>query len=207
MEIPQARQVGGAAVGQPHLGAVDHEIVPVGHRLGLDRGDVGAQVGLGHGERAAGLAQRHRRQVTLLLLLGAVLGDHVRHDEMRVDHTGHAHPAACDLLHDQGVGQQRLAEPAVLLRDGEPEQAHLLHPVDDVLRIGVGVLQLGRVRQDFLVHERLDRGQDLLLDLGETGGVGEPGHGCASSRRRGSTEYPLFGILSSQVVNVLTPGR
>ena len=62
-----------------------------------------------------------------LLLRRAVLGEHVRDDEVGVDDAGDAHPAARDLLDDQRVGQQRLAEPAVLLGDRQPEQAHLLH--------------------------------------------------------------------------------
>ena len=196
------------AVGQPHLGAVDAVPVAILDALRLDRRDVRPEVRLGHRERAAHLALGHRRQVALLLLGCAVLNDHVRHDEVGVDHAGHAHPAARELLDDQGVGQQRLAEPAVLLRNGDPEQAHLLHAVDDVLRVLVGVLEGVRVRNDFLVHERLDGGEDLPLDVGEPGGLGEAGHG---SSWRGQTGYAP-GAGSSQYlpagrsspVNVLT---
>jgi hypothetical protein len=69
-------------------------------------------------------------------------------DEVGVDDARHRHPAAGDLLHDQGVGEQRLAEAAVLLRDGQPEQAELLHPRDDLGGILVPVLKLGRDRDD-----------------------------------------------------------
>ena len=40
------------------------------------------------------------------------------------------HPRG-QLLDHERVRQQRLAESAVLLGDGQPEQAHLLHTLDD----------------------------------------------------------------------------
>ncbi len=89
---------------------------------------------------------------------------------MRVDDAGDAHPAAGDLLDHQRVGQQRLTEAAVLLRDHQPEDAELLEPVDDLLRVDVAVLELLRVRDDLLVDEAPDRRQDLAA-------------GCRSDRR------------------------
>src|SRR5690606_4805304 len=92
------------------------------------------------------------------------------------------HPAPGDLLHGQRVGQQRLAQPAVLLGDGQPEQAHLPHPIDDLLRVGVLALQLPGHRQDLLVHELPDRAKNLLLDVGEPVGLREPPHGVPPRR-------------------------
>ena len=175
--LDQRRDDAGArAVRQPHLLAVEDVVVAVLDRLALDGGDVGAAVGLAHREGTAHLAGRHERQQPLLLLVGAVLLDHVGHDEVRVDDAGDAHPAAGDLLDHQRVGQQRLAEPAELLRDHEPEQAHLLHALDDRLGELVLVLEVRGVRDDLLVHEAADGGEDLVLDLGETLGRGEAGH-------------------------------
>ena len=54
------------------------------------------------------------------------------------------HPAAGDLLDHQRVGQQRLAQAAVLLGDHQAEQAHLLHLLDDRLGELVLVLELER---------------------------------------------------------------
>ncbi len=173
----QRDQVGAGPVGQPHLGAVDDVAVAVTDRPGLDRGDVRAEVGLGHGERAADLAGRHPRQERRLLLGGAVLPDHVGHDEVGVDDAGDAHPAARDLLDHERVGQQRLAKTAVVLGNHQAEQAHLAHARDDVGRVLVGVLERLRVRDDLPVHELPDRGQDLLLDVGQSGGLRETGHG------------------------------
>src|SRR5690606_5041795 len=69
-----------------------------------------------------------------------------------------------------------LAEAAVFLRNGQAEQAHLLHALDDVRRVGVGVLQLLGVRDDLLVHEVADGRQDFLLDVGQACGLGKAGH-------------------------------
>jgi hypothetical protein len=107
-----------------------------------------------------------------------VLRDQVGHDEVGVDDAGDRHPAAGELLDDERVGQQRLAEAAVLLGDRQPEQPHVAHALDDVGRVRVVVLQTLRVRDDLLAHELPHRGQDGLLHVGQAGRVGEPGHCC-----------------------------
>ena len=103
---------------------------------------------------------------------------------MGVDDAADAHPAAGDLLDHQRVGQQRLAQTAVLLGDHEAEQPHLLHALDDVRRVGVVALERRDVRQDLLVHEPADGLDDLLLHVGQTLGLGETTHG-ATPRLRG----------------------
>lgn len=69
-------QVGGAAVGQPHLLAVDDVGVTVPDGFRPDRGHIGTEFRFGHREGAAHLAGDHLRQVARPLLRGAVLGDH-----------------------------------------------------------------------------------------------------------------------------------
>ena len=179
-------QVGGAAVGQPHLLAVDHVVVPARlpvplHSLGpgADRRDIRAHARLRHGEGAAHVAGRHPGQEVLLLLLCAVLADHVGDDEVGVDDARHRHPAAGDLLHHQRVGEQRLAQAAVLLGNGQPEQAELLHPLDDLGRVLVLVLKLAGDRDDLLVDELPHRGEDVPLDVGQAFGLREAFHGAA----------------------------
>jgi hypothetical protein len=148
-------EVARSAIGQPHLLAVDGPTRRPSPRTALvrDRRDIGAKARLGHRERPADLPGRHLGQVALLLLLGAVLQDHVGHDEVGVDDAADRHPAARDLLHAQGVGEQGLAQAAVLLGDHQAEDPHLLHPLDDLLRVFVAVLQLGGDRDDLLVDE------------------------------------------------------
>ena len=187
-----------AAVGQPHLLAVDR-VGPVGVALGpgADRGDVGTEFGLGHRERAARLAGRHPRQEPLLLRLGAVLAQHVRDDEVGVDHPGDAHPAARELLDAQRVGQQRLAEAAVLLGDHQPEQAHLAHLIDDGLRVGVGVLEFLRGRDDLLVDELPYGGDDFGLELGKPERLGESRHAPTLSNTAARPCPPPMHMVSS----------
>src|SRR3954452_6062842 len=124
------------AVGDPHLLAVDL-VRAVVDLLGggLDRLDVGAQLGLGERERGADLAGRHARQVLLLLLVAAVLQQQVRADEVRVDHAADRDPAARQLLDDHDVGRQVEAEAPELLRDGDAEEAELLQLLDDLGRV------------------------------------------------------------------------
>ena len=167
---------GVSAVRQPHLLAVDRPLIPVADGLGGDRRNVGATARLGHRERAAHIAGRHPRKVVLLLLVGTVLDDQVRDDEVSVDDARDAHPPAREFLDAQHVGQQRLAETAVLLRDHEPEQAHLLHPLENLLGVRVVVLERLRVRDDLLVDELADRAEDLLLNVRQARGLGQPCH-------------------------------
>ena len=84
----------------------------------------------------------------------------------------------------QRVGQQRLAEPAVLLGDHQPEDPHLLHALDDLRRVLVGVLELRGDRDDLLVDELADQLQQLDLVLGQPVGVLQSGH--ASDRHLAS---------------------
>jgi hypothetical protein len=95
-------QVGGAAVGQPHLLPVEHEVVAVTHRPGPDGRDIRAQAGLRHGEGAAHVAARHPGQERGLLLVRAMPGDHVGDDEVGVDDARHRHPAA-GALYEENV--------------------------------------------------------------------------------------------------------
>jgi hypothetical protein len=105
-----------------------------------------------------------------------VLGDQVRDDEVGVDDAGDRHPAPRQLLDHQGVREQGFGQAAVLLGDGEPEQAHLAHPVDDLLRVLVGVLEVLSVGDDLLVHELVHGGQDVALHIRQAGRPGEAGH-------------------------------
>jgi hypothetical protein len=137
----------------------------------------GAQAGLGHEEGAAHVARRHTGQEAGFLIVGAVPGDHVGDDEVGVDDARHRHPAAGDLLHGQGVDEQGRAQAAVLLADSQPEQAEFLHPLDDLGRVLVPVLEFGRHRDDLPVGEVPDGGQDVLLELGQAVGLREASHG------------------------------
>ena len=86
---PHDGDVGDGAVGDPHLGAVEHPVVAVALGRGAHAAGVGAEVGLGQAEAADRLAGRHARQPLLLLLLGAE-----RVDREHRQRALHARPAS-----------------------------------------------------------------------------------------------------------------
>lgn len=89
----------------------------------------------------ADLSCRHLGQEEVLLLLRAVRGDQVSDDEVRVDDPGQGHPAPGEFLHHEGVGEQGLTEPAVLLVDRQAEHAEFLQPRHDPVRVDVRVVE------------------------------------------------------------------
>ena len=101
---------------------------------------------------------------------------------MGVDDAGDRDPAARELLDDHRVGRQVEAHAAVLLGDRHPEQAELLHLLDDRLGERVLVVVVLGVGDDLLVGELTDHFDDRLLLVGHfavRGGV--YGHGSCSS--------------------------
>jgi hypothetical protein len=52
-------------------------------------------------------------------------------------------PLNGELLDDAAVGERVQAEPAVLGGDRAAQEAHLPHARDEVLRVGIGMLELG----------------------------------------------------------------
>jgi hypothetical protein len=102
------------------------------------------------------------------------------------------------------IGQQGLAQAAVLLGDHQAEQPELLEALDDLGRVLVLVLELGGNRDDLLVDELTDGLEDLFLDVSQALGLAQATHagGCPSGdksstdkrhvpRRRGRLEdYP-----------------
>ena len=62
---------------------------------------------------------------------------------MGVHDAGEAHPAVGQFLNDADVGQQVQAQAAVLLGDGDAEEAERAHLLDDGLGEGVGALEIG----------------------------------------------------------------
>ena len=156
-----------AAVGDEHLAPVHDIVVAVADGARLDGGHVRARVRLGDAEGGAPFALRHDGQEALLLVGRAEGVDHVRDEEMRVQHTREAHPALGQLLDEQGVGLRARAAAAVLLRDGraeEPELAHLRH---EGVRVLVGEFEFGRGGHDFPLHEIADGGDERALVFGQ----------------------------------------
>ena len=148
---------------------------PSPRRLAGDVAGIASGVGLRQRQRPAPVAGRHGGKPTLLLLLGAVRHDQCGRHGVGVDDPGQAHPAVGQFLDDADVGQQVESEAAVGLGDGHAEEAELAHLGDDVGRIGVVVLELGRHRDDLVGHEAADGFDDLAADLGVGGRRGGGG--------------------------------
>ena len=85
---------------------------------------------------------------------------------MGVDDAGDRDPAARELLDDHRVGGQVEAHAAVLLGDRDPEQAELLHLLDDRLGELVLVVVLLGDGDDLVVDELAHHLGDRLLLVG-----------------------------------------
>ena len=93
--------------------------------------------------RPPSFSRGHGGEPALLLLLRPVRQDHGGRHGVGVHNAGEAHPAVGQLLNDPDVGQQVETEAAVLLGDGDAEEAERAHLLDDRLGIGVGALEVG----------------------------------------------------------------
>jgi hypothetical protein len=102
----------------------------------------------------------------VLLLLGAEVHQQVGADEVGVDDAGDRYPAPRELLDDHRVGGQVEPHAAVVLGDRHPEQAELLHLLDDRLGKLVLVVELLGGGDDLVVDEVADHLRDLALLVG-----------------------------------------
>ena len=137
----------------PHLRAADHVVVAVPPAGGVHVGDVGARPGLGHARPGEDLTAGERREVALLLLLGAVDEDRVADEAARKgERAGDDVAVPRDLLHQGGVRDVVETGAAVLDRDdaaGEAERAGLL---DELLREALRLVVLGHARGDLALR-------------------------------------------------------
>ena len=179
--------VGEAAAGDEALLAVDDPAVALQDGLGLHPRGVGADLGLGDGERGQLVAAEARRDVPLLLLRGAVAEDRDGPERQRYGADGVAGvPGGRQLLVDDALGEHATAVAAVLLGEERAREAGLAEALQvvagngaellaarlalvarlDLLDLGVGG---GRARQDLPLGE----GAALVHDLALGGGVEE----------------------------------
>jgi hypothetical protein len=146
--------VGVAAVGDPHLRAVQHVAVALQVGAQLHRHHVGTGAGLRHRQRADVLAGDQLRQVFRLLRGAAVPADLV-HAQVGMGAVGEADRGrgAGDLLHGDDVGEVAHLRAAVLLLGGHAEQAHLAELPPQVGGEQVVAVDLARARQDLVLRE------------------------------------------------------
>ena len=175
------QEVGDRAVGGEPLVAVDHPVVAVAHRAGLEQRRVRAGgVGLGHGEAGLQVAGQQRVQVTVLLLRGPGHRQDLGVARVRrgvAEHERRDRAGAEDLVHqtELDLPETLTAELGIQVRG---PQALLL----DLLLKGLGGAAQPLPAE--LVEQRLQRPHLLAheaahpLELGlELGFCGEiPGH-------------------------------
>ncbi|MHC2805497.1 hypothetical protein ACVMII_005243 [Bradyrhizobium diazoefficiens] len=122
-------EIGGLAIGDESLLAVDDVGIALLLRRGLHGLEVIAGAGLGHGDGADHLAARHLRQPALLLLLRAVIEDVVRDDgAVHGDAGRQLRHRALEIIQHGGVIGEGCAQPAIFLRHARQERAHLAEP-------------------------------------------------------------------------------
>ena len=160
---------------RPPLAAVDDIVVAVALDAALDVARVGrGDRRLGHGEAGADLAVEQRLQPLLLVLLGAVAGEHFHVagvGRRAVDRLGGDRGAAEDLADRRvfEVGEAHRAVRVAAVAVGRQEHV----PQAALLRLGLALLQDGRELPailgllHLLLVDRLRRIDDLVHELEE----------------------------------------
>ena len=151
-------QVGVHAVGDEHLGAVEHPVVALTLRRGADARHVGAGARLGDADRRDQLAGDHLAQVLVLLRRAArvvqVRAGHVGVDQHGDDEAGEGRLR--QRLGEHQVGQRVGLRAAVRALVHQAEQAGLAHAAQHVARHEALLFPGRAVRLDFLGDELRD---------------------------------------------------
>ena len=149
--------VGIGAVGDPHLGAIEHIVVTalLGPQLHADH--IGAGVGLAHGQCAYVLAANQLRQVLGLLFGRAVAVDLVD-AQIRMRAIGQAYRCrgAADLFDSHHVGEVAKPGAAMLLRDGDAQQAEFAKSRPELIGELIVAVDGSGPRRDFGGAERVN---------------------------------------------------
>ena len=142
------------AVSDPHLAAIEHEVVTTALRPQLHADHIGPGVRLAHRQRPDMLATDQLGQVFCLLLRRAVAVDLV-HAQVGMRPVGQTHrrrPTA-DLLHRHHMRQIPQPRAAVLLRHGNAQQPHVAKAPPHVLRKLILPVDLRRPRRQLGINQ------------------------------------------------------
>ena len=130
-----------------------HPVIAVHHRVGLDRLQVRAGAGLGHGDGGDQLARAGLGDPLLLLLLVAVV-QQVGNDDVVVQREGRARGERAALLLDQdGAVEEVDAGAAVLLGHGHAQKPLRARLAPQLARHDAVLLPLHVKGRDFLLEE------------------------------------------------------
>ncbi len=164
---PHHGDVGHRAVGDPHLGAVEHPVITVAPRRGAHRRGIRSRVRLGEPEAADGAAGGHLGQPARLLLVAAVRPDREHRERALHGHEGaQAAVAGLELLGRDPVGGRRRSGAAVAV-EVHAEQTELGDLRDQLAREGPGFEVLRDHRQRPLADEGADGVADQALVVAE----------------------------------------
>ena len=147
-------RVGVAAVGDPHLAAVEQVMIAAALGLQCHADDVGPGAGLAHRQRADVLAADQLRQVFPLLRLAAVAVDLID-AQVRVRAVAQADcgAGAADFFHRHHVSQVAQPGAAVRLADGKAHHAELAELAPQVGRELVVAVDVGGAWCDLVLRE------------------------------------------------------
>ena len=157
------KHVGVRRVGDVALGAVQHIARAVAHRRRREVGRIGAVVRFGQREGAGAAALGHGGQVFPLLRLRGEIEDRLAAKPDRGREAGAEHGRG--LREREGEPHLLLlaeAQPAILLRDRDGEEAHLANPPHQVVGHMAQLFHPLLVRDQLLARKRLDLGQIAL---------------------------------------------
>ena len=130
------RDIGMGRIGDVALGAVEDPAIAIGIGLGgrLHGGTVAARARLGKAEAGDLAARDARPPFFLLRLRAAVLQRGIEHADIDREDRAIGRRGIGHRLHDLGILRHVEARPAVIFGNGEAEQPHLLHFLDDLVR-------------------------------------------------------------------------
>src|SRR5690606_25187287 len=167
---PDNGDVGQVAVGDPHLGAVDHPVAAIPARVRLHVRRIGAAMRLGQAKAADDLTGSHARQPLAPLLVAAVGEDRIHAQRtLHADEAADARVAAFQFLADQAVLHTAHAGAAVFFRQRGTEQAEAGDLRDQLAWETALVEALADDRQYLLVGESRHRVLDHPLLVGQQG--------------------------------------
>jgi hypothetical protein len=138
----------------PDLLAGDAEAAVLLHRLGLERGEVGAGFGLGEPLAPDLLSREDRLEEPLLLVLGAMRDHHRPAHHQAQDVRGPRRLRPRQLLTEDRLLDQRRTPAAVLLRPGDPRPAgHVELALPLALELELRLVAAARRRPGVVVRD------------------------------------------------------
>ena len=186
---PHDGHVSDGAIGDPHLGAVEHPVVAIPLRRGAHPRGIRAEVGLGEAEATDRLALRHARQPLVLLLVRAECVDRVhRQGALHAHERANAGIAGLELHGGKPVGD-RVGAGAAVPFEVHAQDAELAELASELACGDRARLEpVGDLRLDAALDEVAHDIADRALLLGEQAVDGEELEWLAGRAAHGSSD-------------------